>query len=61
MLITYKKNLTEKNMNNYDEGFWNAIDELVNNSEIIIDRPKGTAAQKKRRKQFMKPTIKHSS
>ena len=48
-------------MNNYDEGFWNAIDELVNNSEIIIDRPKGTAAQKKRRKQFMKPTIKHSS
>ncbi len=22
--------------------FWNALDELVNNSEIIIDRPKGT-------------------
>ncbi|MBQ6845333.1 MAG: inorganic pyrophosphatase [Agathobacter sp.] len=30
-------------MNRYDEEFWNALDELVNNSEIIIDRPKGTA------------------
>ena len=29
-------------MNRYDEAFWNALDELVNNSEIIIDRPKGT-------------------
>ena len=26
--------------------FWNAIDELVNRSEIIIDRPKGTAHPK---------------
>ena len=26
--------------------FWNAIDELVNNSEIIIDRPKGTSHPK---------------
>ena len=26
--------------------FWNALDELVNNSEIIIDRPKGTAHPK---------------
>ena len=29
-------------MNRYDEDFWNALDELVNNSEIVIDRPKGT-------------------
>ena len=26
--------------------FWNALDELVNNSEIVIDRPKGTAHPK---------------
>ena len=29
-------------MNRYDEDFWNSLDELVNNSEIVIDRPKGT-------------------
>lgn len=23
--------------------FWNALDDLIANSEIIIDRPKGTA------------------
>ena len=33
-------------MNRYDEDFWSALDELVNNSEIIIDRPKGTAHPK---------------
>ena len=33
-------------MNRYDEDFWSAVDELVNNSEIIIDRPKGTAHPK---------------
>lgn len=33
-------------MNTYDNGFWNALDELVNNSEIIIDRPKGTVHPK---------------
>lgn len=33
-------------MNRYDEYFWRALDELVNNSEIIIDRPKGTAHPK---------------
>lgn len=33
-------------MNRYDESFWKALDELVNNSEIIIDRPKGTAHPK---------------
>lgn len=25
-----------------NEEFWNALDELVKNSEIVIDRPKGT-------------------
>ena len=30
-------------MEDYNEDFWKALDELVNNSEIIIDRPKGTA------------------
>ena len=33
-------------MNRYDEEFWNVVDELVNNSEIVIDRPKGTAHPK---------------
>jgi inorganic pyrophosphatase len=33
----------DNEMKRYDEDFWNALDELVNNSEIIIDRPKGTA------------------
>lgn len=30
----------------YNSDFWNALDELVNNSEIIIDRPKGTSHPK---------------
>lgn len=29
-------------MNSYNENFWNTLDELVNSSEIIIDRPKGS-------------------
>lgn len=33
-------------MNRYNNEFWNALDELVSNSEIIIDRPKGTAHPK---------------
>ena len=33
-------------MNIYDSEFWKALDELVSNSEIIIDRPKGTAHPK---------------
>ncbi len=32
----------------HDIEFWNALDELVNNSEIIIDRPKGTSHPKYR-------------
>lgn len=30
-------------MDGYNEDFWNALDELVSNSEIIIDRPRGSA------------------
>jgi inorganic pyrophosphatase len=30
-------------VNNFNEDFWKAIDELVNSSEIVIDRPKGSA------------------
>lgn len=30
-------------MEKYNEEFWCALDELVANSEIVIDRPKGTA------------------
>lgn len=30
-------------VNEYNEDFWNALDELVNSSEIVIDRPKGSA------------------
>ena len=26
-------------MDGYNEDFWNALDELVSNSEIVIDRP----------------------
>lgn len=33
-------------MNNINEDFWNLLDELVCNSEIIIDRPKGSAHPK---------------
>ena len=30
-------------MNEYNVAFWNTLDELVSNSEIVIDRPKGSA------------------
>ena len=33
-------------MNRYDEDFWNALDQLVSSSEIVIDRPKGTSHPK---------------
>ena len=32
----------------YNTAFWDALDELVSNSEIIIDRPKGTSHPKYR-------------
>ena len=30
-------------MDGINEDFWKALDELVSNSEIVIDRPKGSA------------------
>ena len=33
-------------MNQYNDEFWKALDELVSNSQIVIDRPKGTAHPK---------------
>lgn len=33
-------------MHRFDNGFWSALDALVDKSEIIIDRPKGTAHPK---------------
>ena len=33
-------------MTRYDREFWDALDELVAGSEVIIDRPKGTAHPK---------------
>ena len=30
-------------MTSYNEEFWNALEALVNRSEIVIDRPKGSA------------------
>ena len=30
-------------MDGYNEDFWNALDVLVSNSEIVIDRPRGSA------------------
>ena len=33
-------------MNSSDNNFWETLDSLVNNSEIVIDRPKGTAHPK---------------
>jgi inorganic pyrophosphatase len=32
-----------RKMNEYNVAFWNTLDELVSNSEIVIDRPKGSA------------------
>ena len=33
-------------MNSSDNSFWETLDSLVNNSEIVIDRPNGTAHPK---------------
>ncbi len=33
-------------MNGFDDGFWEILDSLVNDSEIVIDRPKGTTHPK---------------
>ena len=33
-------------MDTFNDEFWTALEELVSNSEIVIDRPKGTAHPK---------------
>lgn len=33
-------------MNTYNNDFWKALDELVENSNIVIDRPKGSSHPK---------------
>ena len=33
-------------MNTFNNDFWRALDSLVDNSEIVIDRPKGTSHPK---------------
>ena len=33
-------------MNSFDNAFWSALDHLVSESEIVIDRPKGTSHPK---------------
>lgn len=33
-------------VNVYDNDFWNALDELVCSSEIVIDRPRGSVHPK---------------
>ena len=33
-------------MNQHNDEFWKVLDELVSNSQIVIDRPKGTAHPK---------------
>ena len=30
-------------MDGYNEDFWKALDELVSNSEVVVDRPRGSA------------------
>ena len=35
--------MTEGKVNDSNADFWKALDELVNASEIVIDRPKGSA------------------
>ena len=39
------KDLSKMTLNElgYHEDFWKALDELVSNSEIVIDRPRGSA------------------
>ena len=37
------KQMEQSGLNMFDNEFWDALDTLVRDSEIIIDRPKGTA------------------
>ena len=36
----------EMRMNGFDDAFWKMLDSLVRDSEIVIDRPKGTVHPK---------------
>ena len=36
----------EMRMNGFDDAFWKMLDSLVRDSEIVIDRPKGTVHSK---------------
>lgn len=36
----------ERRMNGFDDAFWKMLDSLVMDSEIVIDRPKGTVHPK---------------
>ncbi len=36
----------ERRMNGFDDAFWKMLDSLVRDSEIVIDRPKGTVHPK---------------
>ncbi len=36
----------QEKMDTYNTDFWRTLDELVRQSEIVIDRPKGTAHPK---------------
>ena len=38
-----RRNDEVMNVDSYNEDFWKALDELVNSSEIVIDRPRGSA------------------
>ena len=44
MILEYEHG--DDDMNQYNEDFWNALDQLVNTSEIVIDRPKGSSHPK---------------
>ena len=46
IICSINKNLEKIDKMQHNVEFWNALDELVNNSEIIIDRPKGTSHPK---------------
>jgi len=46
IICSINKNLQRIDKMQHNVEFWNALDELVNNSEIIIDRPKGTSHPK---------------
>lgn len=50
IFMEYVQNKSEFWRNSYMDrnniDFWNALDELVNSSEIVIDRPKGTTHPK---------------